>query len=215
MVTEPQLVALFDVDGTLYPADSDLMRAQDDAITDYVAIALGLTREEAAGVRADTLRHYGTTLRGLIELHGIDPGDYAEHLCNVDAGEFLTPNPELRAVLARMRTRRAILTNSPAKHAQRVIHALGLEGLFDPIFDIAWSGYIGKPHAVTYRKALHELGAPAESVTLIDDRPGLLAPARALGMRTVLVGHESDPTGAADARATSLLELPDAAPWLF
>lgn len=72
---------------------------------------------------------------------------------------------------------------------------------------------IGKPAATFFRQGLRELGVPAAATAMVgDDAASDLAPARHLGMRTVLVrtGKPVGPGGeaAADLVLNSVAELP-------
>jgi epoxide hydrolase-like predicted phosphatase len=65
---------------------------------------------------------------------------------------------------------------------------------FAQLFDaVVISGEVGlrKPDPAIYRLALERLGLPAERVAFVDDLPGNLKPARALGMTTI--AHRDTP----------------------
>ena len=64
---------VFDLDNTLYPHHLNLWQQVDERIRDYIVGFLHVTHEEAFRVQKDYYRRYGTTLRGLMEEHGIDP----------------------------------------------------------------------------------------------------------------------------------------------
>lgn len=214
-MSSPPAVALFDIDGTLYPHDSRLTRDLDWCITEYVSARLGVSTEQADRLRAETLKTRGTTLRGMIELHGVDPVDFYDFLAAIDPRDYLTPDLALCELLDRVSARLCALTNAPPFHAERVLEALGLPGVFERVYDIEFSGYLGKPASGTYEAVLRDLAVPARCVTLIDDTPRFLPPAKSLGMRTVLVGSEPATAADFDARCDSIHELDSAAPWLF
>ena len=56
---------------------------------------------------------------------------------------------------------------------------------FDPVILSCEVG-LAKPDPAIYRLALNRLGFEAHEVIFIDDQPGILAPAQAMGMHTVL-----------------------------
>ena len=64
---------IFDLDNTLYPADVDFFDQIVDKMNDYVARYLSLTREAAFIVQKDYLSEYGTTLSGMMAVHGYGP----------------------------------------------------------------------------------------------------------------------------------------------
>jgi putative hydrolase of the HAD superfamily len=121
-------------------------------------------------------------------------------------------------MLERSTARIAAFTNAPRAHAEHVFEALNIQGIFDPVFTIEDSGYLGKPHPDAYDGVLGRLEAPPARITMIEDTRRFLAPAKARGMRTVLIngtGHDpADPDGI-DAIVESIHDLPKAAPWLF
>ena len=83
---------VFDLDNTLYPHDLNLWQQIDDRIRSFVSDFLKVTKEEAFRVQKDYYKRYGTTMRGLMTEHGLDPDDF------LDAGDRVV-------VLGRMRGR--------------------------------------------------------------------------------------------------------------
>lgn len=209
-------VALFDIDGTLYPAHSELTWRVDQLISEFVAQHLGLGLDEADELRSKTLRAYGSTLQGLMHLYGTDPAEYYAFITQADPTDYLSPDPALREMLQRSTAKIAALTNAPRLHAERVLEALGVRSLFEMVYTIEDSGHLGKPNPQTYQGALEVLGTDASAVTMVEDTRRFLVPAHALGMHTVLVGTHCRVDGATtDAAIATVHDLPDAAPWLF
>ena len=67
---------LFDLDNTLYPADSDLFLQIADRMGSYISKILKVDRREARVLQKSYYMKYGTTLSGLIQNHGIDADAY-------------------------------------------------------------------------------------------------------------------------------------------
>ena len=63
---------LFDLDNTLYPAESGLMAEIERRMTAYVMQVTGLPRDDAYRLQKQYLADYGLTLGGLVEHHGVD-----------------------------------------------------------------------------------------------------------------------------------------------
>ena len=80
---------LFDLDNTLYPASSGLMKGVDTRITEYVQNLLGLDLEAAQTLRKQYFTQYGTTLRGLECHHAVDPEDYLAYVHDLAIETFL------------------------------------------------------------------------------------------------------------------------------
>ncbi len=178
---------LFDLDNTLYPAESGFMGEIERRMTAYVQRVTGLDPEPAYRLQKDYLAHYGLTLGGLIEHYGVDPLDFHAIFHDMSL-EALAHDPELVAGIARLPGRRLIFTNADDVHARRVLEHLGLDHLFHEVFHIGSAGYIPKPdpRAFARMNAAHDID-PA-TAAFFEDREINLAPAHDLGMTTVLVG---------------------------
>ena len=215
---------LFDLDDTLYPPSSGFFRLVAGRIHDYVRARLGLEEHAARALQRDYWQRYGTSLRGLMVHHGVEPGPYLEYVHDVPVESLLAPDPALRAVLAGLGGRRHVFTNGPAAYVRRVLRRLAVEDLFEEVFDIAACGYIPKPNPEAYAHVARALGVPGPDCVLIDDAPANLAPGRRLGWFTVwlrapeswaggapgLSVREAEAGVAADAVIASLAELPAA-----
>ena len=178
---------LFDLDGTLYPAESGFLDAVVDRMTDFVEKVTGLPRPEAFRLQKDYLAEHGLTLKGLMLHHGVDPEDFHAifHDLSLDC---LAHDADLLAALARLPGRRLIFTNADAGHAVRVMDHLGLTGLFDDVFHIGSSGYAPKPSIEAFERMDAAHGIDPKTTAFFEDSQRNLEPAAALGMTTVLVG---------------------------
>jgi putative hydrolase of the HAD superfamily len=178
---------LFDLDNTLYPAESGLMSQVEARMTEFVIRVTGLPRDEAFALQKRYLAEHGLTLGGLIAHHGVDPADFHAifHDLALDA---LAHDPELIASLERLPGRRLIFTNADAIHAERVMAHLGLAHLFDDVFHIHSFGFAPKPSAEGFRRMVAEHGVAPDRTAFFEDSERNLAPAADLGMTTVLVG---------------------------
>jgi putative hydrolase of the HAD superfamily len=198
---------LFDLDNTLYPQASGLFAAIDARINRYLQKYFDVGSERADTVRRDYFHRYGLTLVGLMRERGADPDHYLEYVHRVEVGNYLRPNERLRSVLKSLPAPKAIFTNGSRTHSVAVMRALGVEELFEDIFDIASVDFIPKPDPRSYRMVLDRLGVEGEEAVLVEDLEKNLPPAKDLGMRTVLVGRTCG-NGAADYVLESPEELP-------
>jgi len=64
---------VFDLDNTLYPADCNLFAQIDRRMGEFIANSLGIPLEEAKTLRETYYYRHGTTLAGLVRLHGVAP----------------------------------------------------------------------------------------------------------------------------------------------
>lgn len=177
---------VFDLDNTLYPAHTNLFAQVDVRIRDFVARVLGIAPEVAMEVQKDYYRRYGTTLRGLMEEHGITPDGFLEYVHDIDHS-VVAPDPALAAALARLPGRRYIFTNGSRRHAEKTAAQLGVETQFEDIFDIVSAGLLPKPNREAYDLFMARTGVSPVRAAMFEDLSRNLAVPHALGMRTVLV----------------------------
>jgi putative hydrolase of the HAD superfamily len=177
---------VFDLDNTLYPHDLNLWQQIDDRIRAFVSDFLHVTKEEAFRVQKDYYRRYGTTMRGLIAEHGLEPDTYLEFVHQIDHSP-LVPNPELGAAIERLPGRKLILTNGTRKHAEAVMRRLDIDRCFEDVFDIAAADLDPKPLPPVYDRFLHKHGVDPQKSAMFEDLARNLSVPHALGMTTVLV----------------------------
>ncbi len=184
----------FDLDETLYPRGSALMRAIGRRINDYVVQVVGVPQDQADALRVRWRTLYGTALRGLIEEgYRFDVDHFLRTVHDVPLDGVIGPDPAVRAMLLGLPLRRAVLTNSDADHAGRVLRHLGLDDCFERIVDIRALGFINKPDPNAYQRALALAGVGAREAILVEDTPANTRPAKALGMATILVDCPASP----------------------
>lgn len=190
--TEPALhlrdvpVWIFDLDNTLYPASSRLFDQVDWNMTQFVAELLGVERDAARKVQKEYFRTFGTTMRGLMNNHGVDPEEFMAYVHDIDLGD-LPVDTLLIEALAALPGRKVIYTNGSRDHADNITKHLGIDGFFEGCFDIIDAAYTPKPNPDPYHQicARHDID-PAKAV-MVEDMARNLVPAADLGMTTVWV----------------------------
>ena len=181
---------VFDLDNTLYPPSARLFDQIEVRMTAWVQSAVGVDRAEADRLRKHYWRTYGTTLAGLTEEHGVDPGPYLTDVHDISF-DALQPDPALRAAIARLPGRRIVYTNGCAPYAERVLAARGLSGLFDAVYGIEDADFHPKPRDRAFEVVFAKAGVtPAAGAMFEDDPRNLVAPFR-MGMQTVHVAPEA------------------------
>lgn len=190
---------LFDLDETLYPRESGLLREVGRRIRLWLCDRLALTREQAAVLQRDYFSRYGTTLNGLIAEREVDAHDYLTFVHDIPVESYLGPNPALAAMLAALPLRRAIYTNATTEYSWRVLGVLGVSDYFERIISIEDIGLRNKLYRDAYERALILLGAQGPECIMVEDSVRNLRAAKALGMTTVLVGQN----GSSGGNATS------------
>jgi len=177
---------VFDLDNTLYPHHVNLWQQVDARIGEFVSAWLNISREEARTLQKDYYKRFGTTMRGMMTLHGVRADDYLAYVHRIDHSP-LEPNPAMGEAIAKLPGRKLILTNGSVDHVDAVLNRLGLVGHFDGVFDIIAAELEPKPAPQTYQKflALHAVD-PARAAMFEDLARNLVVP-HELGMTTVLV----------------------------
>ena len=182
---------LFDLDNTLYTEKCGIFDVIDQRMNDWLISRLKVPSEQVNEFRHKYFVKYGTTLRGLMLHHEVDPQDFLRYVHDVPVHEFLSADLELRRTLSAICSRKVVFTNSDLRHANRILTALGVRDLFESIFDIEAMRFIPKPNIEAYEAVLKFLALQPERCLLIDDMERNLEPARRLGMSTLLIGDGS------------------------
>jgi putative hydrolase of the HAD superfamily len=188
---------VFDLDNTLYPARCNLFDQIDRRMAAYISGRLGLDEVAARRLQKRYYHEHGTTLRGLMLHHGIDPAHYLDYVHDIDMSP-VPPSPALDRALAALDGRKLIFTNGSVAHAERVVARLGIAHHFEAVFDIAAGDYLPKPHREVYRRFVTRHGVESRRAAMFEDTAANLRPAAALGMTTVWVrpapaAPEADP----------------------
>ncbi len=178
---------LFDLDETLYPFSTGLMQRINERMNEFMVQQLGVPEAEVSALRQSYWRTFGTTLRGLYVERHIDAQAFLDYVHDIPLEEYFRADERLDALLSTLPQDKYVFTNAPADHARRVLRVLGIERHFRGIFDINFIEYASKPAESAYRKVLSALKARGEECLMIDDSARNLAPAQALGIRTVLL----------------------------
>jgi putative hydrolase of the HAD superfamily len=161
----------------------------DERIRDYIARYLKVTHEEAFRLQKDYYKRYGTSMRGLMTEHGMEPDDFLDFVHQIDHSP-LTPNAALGTAIEDLPGRKLILTNGTRRHADAVLARLELDRHFDGVFDIVAAELEPKPSPQTYDRFLKAHGIDAQKAAMFEDLARNLVVPHALGMTTVLVVPE-------------------------
>jgi putative hydrolase of the HAD superfamily len=177
---------VFDLDNTLYPASSDLWPKIDARITLFMCQLFGLDGMSSRALQKYYYERYGTTLRGLMEEHEITADEFLRFVHDIDRSS-LVPNHSLATAITALPGRKLILTNGSREHALRTAEQLGLDKMFEDVFDIVAGDLVPKPNPQAYERFFEKHGVdPAGSAMFEDIERNLVVP-HARGMRTTLV----------------------------
>ena len=180
---------LFDLDNTLYSGDTKVFDQVDKKMSKFISEKLNVSLEEAKKIQKNYFHEYNTTLNGMIKNHNIDANEFLEFVHNVDLN-FLKKDLELQNQLTRLVGKKYIFTNGSKAHADNVTKRIGIEKLFDGVFDIVNSGFIPKPSIEPYKKIIQKYGIDPKYCVFIEDIARNLKPAHELGMKTVWIKND-------------------------
>lgn len=210
------MVWLFDYDLTLYGEEERyVLNSLDKRIAEFVQKTVGGDFENATKIRKDYLLRFGTTLSGLMAMHGTLPDDFFDF---IHEPEFLTypkPAPEKRKLLLSLKGKRIVFTNGRHDWSEAGMDAMGIRDCMDGVFDLKQLGWVGKPHDIAYEKMENWLAAqgymPREKreIVLLEDSLRNLEPAHARGWTTILVNPNIEAPDWVDFHIPHLLNLPD------
>jgi putative hydrolase of the HAD superfamily len=198
---------LFDLDNTLYAPERDLFSLIDCRINRFMEEVVGIAAGDVDPLRRYYWQEYGVTLQGLIRHFDVDPEAYLHYVHDVDVTCRLGADPALASILAELPQRKVIFTNGSAAHAERVLDALGIRQAFEAVFDIRIANYLPKPFSAPYEVLIAQLAIAPSSCVMIEDVAKNLAPAKALGMATVLVGGDDELPPFVDLRIDTIYEI--------
>ncbi len=181
---------IFDLDNTLYPATTNVFEQVNRHIASFIQELLSLEEEPARQLQRRYFKEYGSSLRGLMVNHGVEPNAYLNHVHAIDLGA-LEPAPRLDQALGRLPGRKLIFTSASTKHARRVTDRLGVSGHFEAIYDIHAADYRPKPHRETYENMVATFEVEPTRAAFFEDIARNLEPAADMGMTTVWVKNDS------------------------
>ncbi|MEQ9240276.1 pyrimidine 5'-nucleotidase [Roseovarius indicus] len=185
---------VFDLDNTLYPPRARLFDQIEVRMTQFVMDALKVNRAEADRLRKKYWAEHGTTLAGLMRVHGVDPGPYLTHVHDISL-DHLEADTDLNSHIRSLPGRKIVYTNGTAPYAQRVVEKRGLGGAFDAIYGVEHAGFHPKPDRAAFDAVFALAGVRTDRAAMFEDDPRNLAEPHAMGMRTVHVAeapHKAD-----------------------
>jgi putative hydrolase of the HAD superfamily len=177
---------IFDLDNTLYPLACNLFGQVEERMAAFIMAELEMTYEDAHRLRRDFFARHGTTLRGLMIDHQVEPTRFLDYVHEIDLSG-IPADPALVAAINRLPGRKLVFTNATVGHAERVMARIGLTGQIEAVHDIVASDYLPKPHPNAYAALLKAYRIAPETALFVEDMARNLQPAAALGMTTAWV----------------------------
>ena len=183
---------IFDLDNTLYSADSGIFQQVHKLMGEFISTNLNMDMDEAKKLQAKYYKQHGTTLRGLMDNHGINPDYFLDEVHRLDYS-IVSSNKILNQELYKLEGRKIIYTNANKKHAIDVLERIGLSNFFDEIFDIKMANYIPKPELKPYEQIINLFNFDPINSAMFDDIAKNLVPAKKVKFTSVWIdaGYEN------------------------
>ncbi len=180
---------LFDLDNTLYDGATKVFDQVDKKMSKFISEKLNVSLVEARKIQKNYFQEYNTTLNGMIKHHKIDADEFLEFVHNVDLS-FLNKNEFLEEEIKKLQGKKIIFTNGSKAHALNVTKRIGIDRLFDGIFDIRDCDFIPKPSIEPYKKLVENYKIEPQYCIFFEDIARNLKPAYELGMKTVWIKNK-------------------------
>ena len=180
---------IFDLDNTLYSGQTQVFAQVDKKMSKYISDKLNVDLIKAKEIQKNYFYQYNTTLNGMIKNHKIDPEEFLEFVHDVDIS-FLKKDYKLAKEIKKLNGKKIIFTNGSRKHALNVTKKIGIDKLFDGIFDIVSADYIPKPSIEPYKKLVEEHKIDPKLSVLVEDIARNLKPAYEMGMKTIWIKND-------------------------
>ncbi len=204
----PITCLFIDLDDTIYPPSSGIWELIKLRIDEYLFEKMGFSREKISSLRQELFQQYGTTLRGLQKVYGVDEKDYLDFVHDVPLEDRIQPDVSLQLFLSNLSCDHFIFTNADRNHAIRILKAMHLEKDFTGIIDIHSIAPYCKPQLESFQIALQIAGNPDPgNCLIIDDTQRNLEIAMQIGMHTVLC-CDKNLVHSFDAQIPTIAELP-------
>ncbi len=182
---------VFDLDNTLYPASCRLFDQIDVKMGEFVSNLMNVPYAEAKTMQKQLFYKHGTTLRGLMQEHGLKPEGFLDYVHNIDYSP-IAADADLARELQKLPGRKLVFTAGTVDHATRAMDRLGVTHLFDDIFDIVHADYVPKPQRPPYEAFIKRHNVDPQRSAMFEDIARNLEVPHDMGMVTVLVSHQDN-----------------------
>ncbi len=174
---------LFDCDGVLYNDLKAVFGQVSKRMTNYISKKLNIDIKKAKELQTNYFHKYNTSLNGLMIHHDIPPEDFLKDVHNIDL-TFMKKDLFFREVLGSLNLKKFIFTNGSKEHVENIIKHLGIDDLFDGIFDIVDAGFHPKPEAKAFDLMINKFNIDPKETLYIEDIAKNLSIAKNRGSTT-------------------------------
>ena len=175
---------LFDCDGVLYQDLEAVFGQVSKKMTEYISKKLNIDLIKAKEVQTNYFHKYNTSLNGLMIHHDILPEEFLKYVHDIDLS-FMKKDLALREELEKLNVKKFVFTNGSREHVKNITTHLGIDDLFDGIFDIVDAEFHPKPEAKAFDLMLEKFNINPNETLYIEDIAKNLSIAKERGSTTV------------------------------
>ena len=159
---------LFDCDGVLYQDLEAVFGQVSKKMTEYISSKLNVDLIKAKELQTNYFHKYNTSLNGLMIHHDIPPEEFLKYVHDIDLS-FMKKDKLLREELEKLNIKKFVFTNGSKEHVKNITEHLGIEDLFDGIFDIVDAEFHPKPEAKAFDLILKKFNIEPKETIYIED----------------------------------------------
>ena len=175
---------LFDCDGVLYQDIEAVFGQVSKKMTEYISNKLDIALVKAKELQTNYFHKYNTSLNGLMIHHNIQPEEFLNYVHDIDLS-FMNKDQVLRNELEKLNTKKFVFTNGSKEHVKNITEHLGIDDLFDGIFDIVDAEFHPKPEAKAFDLMIKKFNINPKETIYIEDIAKNLSIAKERGSTTV------------------------------
>ena len=181
---------LLDLDGTVYQDLESVFGQVSKLMTKYISEKLNVDLKRAKELQTNYFYKYNTSLNGLMIHHDIPPKEFLKYVHDIDLS-FMKKDLVLREELENLNMRKLIFTNGSTDHAKNVLSHLGIDDLFQGIFDITDAEYQPKPEPRAFDLMTKKFDLDPNETIYVEDIAKNLSIGKERGCTTVwLINNE-------------------------
>ena len=181
---------LFDCDGVLYQDLESVFGQVSKRMTQYISEKLKINLVEAKKLQTEYFHKYNTSLNGLMIHHNIPPEEFLNFVHDIDIS-FMEKDVVLRGEIEKLDLRKFVFTNGSSEHVSNITTHLGIDDLFEDVFDIVDAEYSPKPAAKAFDLMVKKFDIDPKETIYIEDIAKNLSIGKERGATTVwLINNE-------------------------
>ena len=181
---------LLDLDGTVYQDLDSVFGQVSKLMTKYISEKLNVDLKKAKELQTNYFYKYNTSLNGLMIHNDIPPKEFLKYVHDIDLS-FMKKDIVLRTELEKLNMRKLIFTNGSTDHAKNVLSHLGIDDLFENIFDITDAEYQPKPEPKAFDLMTKKFDLDPSETIYVEDIAKNLSIGKERGCTTVwLINNE-------------------------